>query len=142
MNQAVSGNLDLEGKRRRRLKRIVTERRGHPVLGKERVGGGRQTFEGGKGGSFEPDFLDRQGHSYGSLTSRQRAFGREATRSACCGYSRTTLSGAINGSKIALSDDDELGGEEEGWKRGKRTGDKQSAVEGNSAKTTTVGGEK
>ena len=84
MSQVVSENLGLEGKRRRRLRRIVTGGGGHPVLGKERVGGERRAFEEEKGGSFEPDCLGGQGRSYGILTNygRQRVFGREATGSA------------------------------------------------------------
>lgn len=109
---------------------IVAEGRVCPVLAKERVDGVLWAYGEEKGGSFEPDFLERQEHSYETLTSRQKGFGKEATGSTLLWVFPTTLGGAIGGSRIALPDDDELGGREEGWRKEKRTGDKQSAVQG------------
>ena len=100
MSQVVTVRLDLEGRRRKRLRRIV-KGGGNPVLAKERVGEEQKSFGGEKRGLSDSGFLDRQGHSYGTLTSygRQREFGKEATESASSWVFPTSLSRAIYGSK-------------------------------------------
>jgi hypothetical protein len=126
------------------LKRIVTEVGGgeHPVLAKEPVGVGCQATEGEWEESLDLGFLDREAHKSGTLTSygHQGESWKGATGPAWCGFAQQHFGRAIDGSGTALSDGNELGGEEGDGRKGETNG-RQAGLSRKLSETTTFGGD-